>query len=33
MSKLFSTFKINDLELKNRVVMPPMCMYGGDFSC
>lgn len=27
MQDLFSTFKIKELELKNRVVMPPMCMY------
>jgi NADPH2 dehydrogenase len=30
MSKLFSTFSIKDLELKNRVVMPPMCMYSAE---
>ena len=27
MSKLFSEFKMKNLFLKNRVVMPPMCMY------
>lgn len=27
MSKLFSEFNIKNLVLKNRVVMPPMCMY------
>jgi NADPH2 dehydrogenase len=27
MSKLFSEYKIKDLVLKNRIVMPPMCMY------
>lgn len=27
MQGLFSTFKIKDLELKNRIVMSPMCMY------
>jgi NADPH2 dehydrogenase len=27
MSLLFSDFKIVDLKLKNRIVMPPMCMY------
>lgn len=27
MSKLFTEFKIKDLTLKNRIVMPPMCMY------
>lgn len=27
MEHLFSTFKIKRLELKNRVVMPPMCQY------
>ena len=26
-SLLFSPLKIGDLEIKNRVVMPPMCMY------
>ena len=26
MSKLFSSFKIKDMELKNRIVMSPMCM-------
>jgi 2,4-dienoyl-CoA reductase-like NADH-dependent reductase (Old Yellow Enzyme family) len=25
--KLFTEFKIKDLTLKNRIVMPPMCMY------
>lgn len=27
MEKLFTEFKIKDLTLKNRIVMPPMCMY------
>lgn len=27
MPKLFSPLKIGDLEIKNRVVMPPICMY------
>lgn len=27
MRKLFSEYKIKDLVLKNRIVMPPMCMY------
>ena len=27
MSKLFNEFKIKNLTLKNRIVMPPMCMY------
>lgn len=27
MQKMFSEFKIKDLKLKNRIVMPPMCMY------
>lgn len=27
MSKLFTPFKIGDVEIKNRIVMPPMCMY------
>lgn len=30
MSKLFSTFKLKNLELKNRIVMAPMCMYSAD---
>ncbi|MDP0484526.1 NADH:flavin oxidoreductase/NADH oxidase [Bacillus subtilis] len=30
MQDLFSTFKIKNLELKNRVVMSPMCMYSVD---
>lgn len=30
MAKLFEGFKIKDLELKNRIVMPPMCMYSTD---
>lgn len=27
MAKLFSTFEVKDMELKNRIVMAPMCMY------
>jgi len=27
MSKLFSEIKIKNLDIKNRIVMPPMCMY------
>ena len=27
MSKLFSGIKIKNLDIKNRIVMPPMCMY------
>ena len=27
---LFNSFKIKNLELKNRAVMPPMCMYSAD---
>ncbi|GAE93314.1 NADH-dependent flavin oxidoreductase [Gracilibacillus boraciitolerans JCM 21714] len=27
MNPLFRSFKIKNLELKNRVVMPPMCQY------
>lgn len=27
MQKLFSEFKVKNLTLKNRIVMPPMCMY------
>lgn len=30
MSKLFSSIKIKDLEIKNRIVMAPMCMYSAD---
>ncbi|WP_410471277.1 oxidoreductase [Halarcobacter ebronensis] len=32
MSRLFSSGKIGTCELKNRVVMPPMCMYKSDNS-
>lgn len=28
--KSLSSFKIKNLELKNRIVMPPMCMYSSD---
>lgn len=30
MSRLFSNYIIKDLELKNRIVMAPMCMYTAD---
>jgi hypothetical protein len=30
MSVLFSSFSLKDLRLKNRIVMPPMCMYSSD---
>lgn len=30
MSKLFSSFKVKNLELKNRIVMAPMCMYSAE---
>jgi len=30
MSKLFSGLKIKDMEIRNRIVMPPMCMYSSD---
>lgn len=30
MSKLFSTFKVKNMELKNRIMMAPMCMYIAD---
>ena len=30
MSRLFSNYIIKDLELKNRIVMAPMCMYSTD---
>lgn len=32
MINLFHTFKIKDLALRNRIVMPPMCMYSSDES-
>lgn len=32
MSKLFQMAKIGNIEIKNRVVMPPMCMYKSDES-
>ena len=28
--KTFTNFKIKDMELQNRIVMPPMCMYSAD---
>lgn len=30
MSKLFTPFKVKDLIIKNRIMMPPMCMYSSD---
>lgn len=30
MSKLFSSIKIKNIELKNRIVMAPMCMYSAE---
>ena len=30
MAKLFTPFKIKDLTIKNRIMMPPMCMYSSD---
>nr|HML39011.1 NADPH dehydrogenase [Bacillota bacterium] len=27
MERLFTEFQIKDMILKNRIVMPPMCMY------
>lgn len=30
MSKLFSSFQVKNLVLKNRIVMAPMCMYSAD---
>jgi NADPH2 dehydrogenase len=30
MAGLFSPIKIKDMELKNRIVLPPMCMYSTD---
>jgi len=32
MAKLFESIKIRDIEFKNRIVMPPMCMYSSDDS-
>lgn len=32
MAGLFSPIKIKDMELKNRIVLPPMCMYSSDNS-
>ncbi|SHI96321.1 NADPH dehydrogenase NamA [Lutispora thermophila] len=32
MSKLFSSFKIKNMEVRNRIVMPPMCMYSSDIE-
>ena len=26
-NKLFTPFKIGDIEIKNRIIMAPMCMY------
>ena len=28
--KVFEGFNIKDMELRNRIVMPPMCMYSSD---
>jgi NADPH2 dehydrogenase len=30
MNKIFKKFELKDLKLKNRIVMPPMCMYSSD---
>lgn len=30
MNYLFQAFKIGNIEIKNRIVMPPMCMYSSD---
>lgn len=32
MKNLFTEFKIKDLEIRNRIAMPPMCMYSTDNS-
>lgn len=32
MNQLFTTYKLKNLELRNRIVMPPMCMYSSDDS-
>jgi len=33
MSKLFESIIVGDLEIKNRIVMPPMCMYSAKEGC
>ena len=33
MSKLFSSFRLADLELSNRLVVSPMCQYSADDGC
>ncbi len=30
MSRLFSEYQLKDMKLKNRIVMPPMCMYSAE---
>jgi len=30
MAKLFTPFNVKDLTIKNRIMMPPMCMYSSD---
>ena len=30
MAKLFTKFQLKNMELKNRIVMAPMCMYSAD---
>ena len=32
MDKLFTEITVGDLRIKNRIVMPPMCMYQADNS-
>ncbi len=32
MSKLFSTFKLGNLELSNRIVISPMCQYSAEYG-
>jgi NADPH2 dehydrogenase len=32
MAKLFSSFQLKNMELKNRIVMAPMCMYSADLD-
>ena len=29
MSALFSSFKLKDITLRNRIAIPPMCQYSG----
>ena len=33
MSRLFSPYKVGSLELRNRIVIAPMCQYSADNGC